>query len=58
LVTLAVSLSFWIYKPEHPTSETEGEKEKTWISDVTPASGPGVAPKELGATAHGIIGYL
>jgi len=34
-----------IYKPEHPVSEIEGEKEKTWISDVTPASGLGAAPE-------------
>ena len=25
--------------------EIEGEKEKMWINDVTPASGPGAAPE-------------
>ena len=42
LIVIAVSASFLIYRLMHPTPESGVERR--WVSDVTPASGPGVPP--------------
>ena len=47
LAVLASSLLFWAYRSKI-ASEAEGGREKTWISDVSPASGPGTAPQGIG----------